>query len=99
MEKFEYTYTDGSEKQNAWAGKIASEWMARFDNEIENQKLRPESDGMSEYIKILEKNRIKLIHGFKKITAKNLIDLKVAKRSPVDQMIEQSRREYKDLQK
>lgn len=97
MEKFEYT--DGSEKQNAWAEKIASEWMEQFDSEIQNQKLRPESDGMSEYINILEQNRTKLVNGFKKITAKTLIDLYVAKRSPINQMIEQSRQAYRALQK
>jgi len=94
-----FKYTDGSEKQNAWASSIASEWIAQFDSEIDNQKLRPESDGMAEYIKILEQNRTKLVNGFQKITAKNLIDLKVAKRSPIVAMIEQSRNEYKALQK
>lgn len=96
MENFKYT--DGSEKQNAWAEKIAAEWMAIFDMEITNQKLRPESDGMEKYIEILESNRVKLVTGFKKITAKQLIDMFVAKRCPIDQMIEQSRRQYKKSQ-
>lgn len=97
MEKFEYK--DGSDKQNAWAEKIASDMMAEFDKEIENQKLRPESDGMAKYIEILEANRNKLVAGFTKITAKQLIDIFTAKRSPINQMIEQSRKEYKAMQK
>lgn len=97
MEKFEYT--DGSEKQNAWAGKIAAEWIGQFDREIENQKMRPESDGMTKYIEILEENRKKLVAGFQKITAKGLIDLYVAKRNPINAMIDQSTKEYKGLQK
>ena len=97
MTKFKFT--DGSEKQNAWAEKIAADMMAEFDKEIENQKLRPESDGMAKYIEILEANRNKLVAGFTKIAAKQLIDMFVAKRSPINAMIQQSQKEYKDLQK
>lgn len=95
METFEYT--DGSEKQNAWASKIAQEAMAKYNLEIHNQELRPSSDGMSKYIEILKGNRKKLVAGFGKITARQLIDMFVAKRIPIDAMIEQSRKEYTRL--
>ena len=92
MEQF--NYTDGSEKQNQWAAKIASAWMQEYDREIENQKARQESDGMQEYIDILLANRQKLVAGFEKITAKQLIDMYVAKRSPINAMIEQLRKQF-----
>ena len=92
MEKF--TYTDGSEKQNQWAAKIAAAWMSEYDTEIANQKAREESDGMQRYIDILLANRQKLVAGFENITAKQLIDMHVAKRSPINAMIEQSRKQF-----
>jgi len=92
MEKFEYK--DGSQKQNEWASKIAAAWMSEYDTEISNQRAREESDGMGEYIAILEDNRNKLVSGFEKITAKKLIDLYVAKRSPINAMIDQSRKQF-----
>lgn len=92
MEQF--TYTDGSEKQNQWAAKIAAEWMSEYDTEIVNQRAREESDGMKKYIDILLLNRQKLVAGFEKITAKQLIDMYVAKRSPINAMIEQSRKQF-----
>lgn len=95
MKKFEYK--DGSQKQNEWASSIASEWMAEYDQEIANNKLRPESDGMGEYISILEDNRKKLLAGFEKITAKALIEMYVAKRNVASVMIDQSRKQYKSI--
>ena len=86
--------TGGSEKQNAWATKIANDWMAEYDWDLNNQKLRPESDGMADYIKILEENRIKLLNGFEKITAKVVIDMFVAKRNVAKAMLSQSLKEY-----
>jgi phage terminase Nu1 subunit (DNA packaging protein) len=92
MEKF--TYTDGSEKQNQWAAKIAAAWMSEYDTEIENQKARQESDGMQRYINILLANRKKLVSGFENITAKQLIDMHVAKRNVASAMIDQSRNQF-----
>lgn len=85
--------TGGSEKQNNWATKIAQDWISKLDAEIENQKARPESDGMSKYVAILEKNREEMIANFAKVTAKQIIYLFTAKRDIAQAMIEKSRKE------
>ncbi len=85
------TVSGGSEKQNAWASKIATDWLSELDAEIANTTARPESDNVQWYADKLLAARKNLIDGFAKTSAKQVIDLFVAKRSPVRLIISQAR--------
>jgi hypothetical protein len=83
---------NGSEKQNAWAKQIADRWLAELDSEIETTASRPEGDGLATYLAALRSKRAELLAGFERATAKQLIDLQVAKRSPVIALIQAARK-------
>jgi len=83
--------TGGSEKQNAWATKIAEEQIQRVDAEISNTVMRADTS-LDWYLADLRARRATLELGFSKITAKQLIDLHVAGRANLaDALIAQSR--------
>lgn len=82
----------GSEKQNAWANKIAEEWMTELIGEIKNTEMRHDLDTVRWYLDNLVTAKQKLAEGFLKIDAKALIDMYVAKRSPVQALIAQARK-------
>ena len=82
----------GSEKQNAWANKIAQEWLSEMDTEIKNVELRHDVETVQWYLDNLYVAKQKLLGGFEKIDAKALIDMYVAKRTPVKALIEQARK-------
>jgi len=84
--------TGGSEKQNAWASKIADEWMAKVDTEIANQQARPASDNMAAYIGRLIEARASFAAGLPKAPAKKIIDMYVAKIDPTMVLIENARK-------
>ena len=84
--------TGGSEKQNAWASKIAQEWLEKMDYEISNVAERQDLETVQWYYDNLLIARQKLIDGLEKIGAKQLIDMYVAKRTPVEALIEQARK-------
>lgn len=81
----------GSEKQNAWATKIVAEWMATVNTEIANQQARPESDNMASYISRLVAARDNFAAGLPKATAKQIIDMHVAKIDPTRVLIDNAR--------
>lgn len=85
------TVSGGSEKQNSWASKIATDWLSELDTEIANTIARPESDNVQWYADKLIAARKSLIEGFSNIGAKQVIDLFVAKRSPVRIIISKAR--------
>ena len=85
------TVSGGSEKQNAWASEIATNWLSELDVEIANTTARPESDDVQWYADKLLAARKNLIDGFSKIGAKQVIDLFVAKRSPIRAIISKAR--------
>jgi len=85
----------GSEKQNAWANKIAQEWLSEMNSEIENVELRQDVETVKWFLDNLYVAKQKLLGGFEKIDAKALIDMYVAKRTPVKALIEQARKEKK----
>jgi hypothetical protein len=80
----------GSEKQNAWASKIASDWLAVLDAEINNIELR-QDQSLAWYADNLQASRNSLMSGFAKVTAKQVIDMHTAKISPVRSLIEKAR--------
>lgn len=80
----------GSEKQNAWASKIASDWLAVLDAEISNTELR-QDQSLAWYADNLQASRNSLLSGFAKVTAKQVIDMHTAKISPVRSLIEKAR--------
>lgn len=81
----------GSDKQNAWASQIATDWISELDAEIAGTTARPASDNVQWYADRLLAARTTLIDGLAKITAKQVIDLFVAKRSPVRAIISNAR--------
>jgi hypothetical protein len=80
----------GSDKQNAWASKIAADWLAVLDTEISNTVLRQDAS-LAWYADNLQASRNSLLAGFAKITAKQVIDMHTAKRSPVPSLINKAR--------
>ena len=80
----------GSEKQNAWANKIAQEWLSEMNSEIKNVELRHDVETVQWYLDNLYVAKQKLLGGFEKIDAKTLIDMHVAKRSPVPLLVAQA---------
>lgn len=82
----------GSEKQNDWANKIAKEWLEKMDYEIRNTELRHDLETVRWYLDNLYIAKQKLVTGLCKISAKELIDMHVAKKSPVNALIEQARK-------
>ena len=80
----------GSEKQNAWANKIAQEWLSEMNSEIENVELRQDVETVKWFLDNLYVAKQKLLGGFEKIDAKTLIDMHVAKRSPVPLLVAQA---------
>jgi hypothetical protein len=85
------TIAGGTEKQNAWATKIAQEWVSHLDNEISNAAARPISDNVQWYADNLIAAKGHFIEGLGKAAAKQVIDLYVAKRNPVTALINQAR--------
>jgi phage terminase Nu1 subunit (DNA packaging protein) len=81
----------GSEKQNAWGQRIAEQWIADLDAEIATTAGRAEADGLVSYLAALRAKRVELLTGFGRATAKQLIDLHVAKRNPVTALIKAAR--------
>jgi hypothetical protein len=80
----------GSEKQNAWASKIASDWLAQIDYEINNLTARNDA-ALGWFMDNLQAARAKALEAFGKITAKQVIDLHQAARNPIKPMIDKAR--------
>lgn len=70
--------TTGSEKQIAWASEIASKWLAKLDQYIEDQIGRND-DLLRGYIEALKNARQTMVAGFAKVTAKQIIDIYMSK--------------------
>jgi len=85
----------GSEKQIAWAKRIAAEWLSELDTEIANVTARlPYGDAVEPYLAALRAKREGLVAGLGKATAKQVIDLRVAKRNPVPGLIRAARQGF-----
>lgn len=82
--------TGGSDKQNAWASKIASQWLSELDTEIANTALRNDP-AFGWYADRLQQARAALLSGFGKLTAKQAIDMYTGKISPVRALIAKAR--------
>lgn len=86
------TIGGGTEKQNAWASSIANQWLAEVDKEIATVALRQAAgDGLVKYAEDLQTARKNLLEGFAKITAKQVIDLHVAKINMADKLLNRAR--------
>ena len=82
--------TGGSEKQNAYATSIANGWLKQLDAEINNTIARmngDKSDALQWYLDNLEGYREKIMAGFGKMTAKQLLDVHAAKMNPATQAL------------
>jgi hypothetical protein len=73
----------GSEKQNTWANKIASGWIAQLQNAIDTAHVDWHKENL-----IFAMG--KLMNGLDKITAIQVINLEEAKRSPVLALLKQA---------
>jgi hypothetical protein len=80
----------GSEKQNAWASKIASDWLAQLDYEINNLAARNDA-ALGWLMDNFQAARAKALEAFGKITAKQVIDLHTSARNPIKSMIAKAR--------
>ena len=92
IEAMSITITGGSDKQNAWASSIATQWLAEVDKEIATVALRQAAgDGLVKYAADLQLARQQLLDGCSKASAKQIIDLHVAKLNMATKLLNRAR--------
>lgn len=87
------TITNGSEKQNEWATRIAQREVSIMSAEIEATKGR---EGLEWYADALDAAMAKLVAGFSKIKAADLIAMEQAKNANIAKMLIKRARERVD---
>lgn len=83
--------TGGSEKQNSWATDIANTWISKVDAEIDIANRRiADGEKLEWYLSALEAGKSAFINGLPKASAKQIIDLYMAKIDPTATIIKKA---------
>lgn len=86
----EVTITGGSEKQNAWASSIATQWLDKINNYIADQLSRNDPL-IADYVSALQSARKTMVEGFAKVSAKQIIDMKTRQIDLAEAMIRKAK--------
>ena len=91
-----FNITGGSEKQNKWASDIANKWISEIDEEIARIANHTYADTLTVYADLLQVAKANFLAGMEKITAKQIIEVEVAKRNIAKSLIAQALKKFEE---